>query len=68
MILKTINNKKISKFCLGTWALGGNANNNIAYGGINFKTCEKLLNFSYEKKINFFDTANVYGDSEKKNW
>lgn len=66
MKLKTENNKLISKICLGTWALGGSKKNNISYGNLGFKKSQEILNFAYENKINFFDTANVYGEAEKR--
>ena len=64
MKLKTQNNKSISKICLGTWALGGSKKNNISYGNLGFKKSQEILNFAFENKINFFDTANVYGEAE----
>ena len=56
----------VSKYCLGTWSLGGNKKGNISYGFISNSEIEKILDFSFKNGINFFDTANVYGDSEKK--
>ena len=64
MKLKTQNNKLISKICLGTWALGGLKKNNISYGNLGFKKSQEILDFAFKNKINFFDTANVYGDAE----
>ena len=66
MEFKTLSNIKVSKLCLGTWALGGKKYNNVAYGDISYKRCEEILNYSINKKVNFFDTANVYGDAEYK--
>ena len=56
----------VSKYCLGTWSLGSNRKKNISYGAISDFKVNKILEYSYNKGINFFDTANVYGDSEKK--
>ncbi len=56
----------VSKFCLGTWSLGGNKNKNISYGSINISKANKILDYAFKSGINFFDTANVYGDAEKK--
>jgi aryl-alcohol dehydrogenase-like predicted oxidoreductase len=64
MLLKTLNKKKVSNLCLGTWALGGNSKNLKAYGHLKEKP-ENIIKYSFKKKINFFDTANVYGNSEK---
>ena len=63
MLLKTLNKKKVSNICLGTWALGGNNKKLQAYGKLTEKP-ENILKYSFKKKINFFDTANVYGNSE----
>ena len=57
----------VSRYCLGTWSLGGNRKNNISYGNINNYDVNKILEYSYDNGVNFFDTANVYGDSEQKN-
>ena len=56
----------VSKYCLGTWSLGSNKKNNVSYGKINNYEVNKILEYSYDNGINFFDTANVYGDSEQK--
>ena len=56
----------VSRYCLGTWSLGGNRKNNISYGNINNYDVNKILEYSYDNGVNFFDTANVYGDSEQK--
>ena len=56
---------KISKYCLGTWSLGGTKNNNISYGVISYLKVKKILEHAINNGINFFDTANVYGDSEQ---
>lgn len=57
---------KLSKICLGTWSLGGNTKDNISYGNMSVEKCNKILNYAKNKGINFFDTANVYGESEKR--
>ncbi len=56
----------VSKYCLGTWSLGGNKNKNISYGSITVSEVNQILDYACESGINFFDTANVYGDAEKK--
>lgn len=57
--------KNISKFCLGTWSLGGTTRGASSYGKITNKEVEKILNLSFENGINIYDTASVYGKSEK---
>jgi aryl-alcohol dehydrogenase-like predicted oxidoreductase len=49
-------NIKSSVLGFGCWGLGGEA-----YGSIPEKKALKILDFSYEKKINFFDTSDLYG-------
>ena len=46
--------------------ISGNRKNNISYGNINNYDVNKILEYSYDNGVNFFDTANVYGDSEQK--
>lgn len=57
--------KNISKFCLGTWSLGGATRGASSYGKITNKEVEDILNLSFENGINIYDTASVYGKSEK---
>ena len=64
MIFKTLSKKKVSNLCLGTWSLGKNDKKFNSYGILKEKP-ESILRYAYKKKINFFDTANVYGNSEK---
>lgn len=50
-------NLQVSEIGYGTWPLGGHA-----YGSMsNSKACE-LLEIAFENGINFFDTADIYGD------
>ena len=62
----TLGKQKLSKYCLGTWSLGGEENNNISYGDVHKTKAENLLRYAYDQGINFFDTANVYGSAEKR--
>jgi len=62
----TLGKKKISKICLGTWSLGSGINKNISYGEISKKNANNILEYAFNIGINFFDTANVYGDAEKR--
>jgi aryl-alcohol dehydrogenase-like predicted oxidoreductase len=64
MIFKTLSNKKVSNLCLGTWSLGRNNKRFQSYGILKQKP-EDILRSAYQKNINFFDTANVYGNSEE---
>ena len=43
----------------GSWGLGG-----VAYGPISHKTSKKILDKSYERGLNFYDTSDLYGYGE----
>ena len=43
----------------GCWGLGG-----VAYGPISYKTSKKILDKSYERGLNFFDTSDLYGSGQ----
>lgn len=60
-----LDNNKISKICLGTWSLSGSNSNIKSYERLNEKKIYSILEEAIEKKINFFDTATVYGLSEQ---
>ena len=62
----TLGKQKLSKYCLGTWSLGGQFKNNLSYGDIGEIESHKLLKYAFSRGINFFDTANVYGSAEKR--
>ena len=57
---------KISQLGFGCWAIGSDKGN-MGYGKVDKNQSIKSLNFAYEKGINFYDTANLYGNgySEK---
>ncbi len=56
---------KISSIGFGTWAIG--SNKATGYGKIDIKEAIFTIQKSIERKINFFDTSNLYGNgySEK---
>ena len=56
---------KISSIGFGTWAIG--SNKATGYGKIDIKEAILTIQKSLERKINFFDTSNLYGNgySEK---
>jgi aryl-alcohol dehydrogenase-like predicted oxidoreductase len=62
----TIGKQKLSKYCFGTWSIGGQLKNNMSYGDMSEIKSHKLLKYAFNKGINFFDTANVYGLAEKR--
>ncbi|KAA9015998.1 aldo/keto reductase [Niallia endozanthoxylica] len=51
---------KISEVSFGTWAIGG------AWGKTNDTEALKSLEFAIEQGVNFFDTADVYGDGHSE--
>ncbi|WP_026692543.1 aldo/keto reductase [Peribacillus kribbensis] len=51
---------KISEVSFGTWAIGG------SWGKTTDSEALKSLEFAIEKGVNFFDTADVYGDGHSE--
>lgn len=51
---------KISELSFGTWAIGG------SWGKTNDKEAIKAIHTAMEKGVNFFDTADVYGDGHSE--
>ena len=45
----------------GTWGLGG-----MDYGPIKEKKALTLLNYAHKKRVNFFDTAPLYGNGRSE--
>ena len=58
-------NKKISTIGIGTWSLANEQKKNYFYKKISKKTIYKILNSSFDRGINFYDTSPAYGKSEK---
>jgi len=53
-------NWKVSEVGLGTWALGG------GWGRVSESDAIEVLEKAVERDINFFDTADVYGDGKSE--
>jgi len=53
-------NMKISEVSFGSWAIGG------TWGDVNDATSLKALEEAIENGVNFFDTADVYGDGRSE--
>lgn len=51
---------KVSEISFGTWAIGG------AWGNVNDKESLLALEAAIDKGVNFFDTADVYGDGHSE--
>ena len=51
---------KISELSFGTWAIGG------SWGNTNDQESLKALEYAMEQGVNFFDTADVYGDGHSE--
>lgn len=51
---------KISEVSFGTWAIGG------AWGKTNDEAALASLEYAIEQGVNFFDTADVYGDAHSE--
>lgn len=51
---------KVSEVSFGTWAIGG------SWGKINDHESLKALHYAIDKGVNFFDTADVYGNGHSE--
>ena len=49
------------KIGYGTWGLGG-----IDYGSVSEKKAFQLVSYAFQKGINFFDTAPLYGNGQSE--
>lgn len=56
----------MNKLCIGTVQFGLNYGINNQSGMPDDFAINQILNFAYDKEINFLDTANVYGDTQIK--
>ena len=54
-----------SRVGFGCWGLGSGSKENPSYGNITLPKALDLLEYSFKKKMNFFDTSPAYGCSEK---
>ncbi len=53
--------KQVSELGFGAWAIGGNA-----YGPTEDENSLKALSFAFDQGINFFDTADIYGNGRSE--
>ena len=51
----------VSVIGFGTWAIGGNS-----YGPVDDIESVRALEYAYDKGINFYDTANIYGSGHSE--
>ncbi len=59
---KFINDFKVSNICYGTWGLSPSTKKFKSPGKYSKKKTEDLIKFALKKGINFFDTADIYGE------
>ena len=59
---KFIENSKISKICFGTWNLSPSTKKFASPTTSSPSQSIKLLRYALDKGINFFDTADIYGE------
>jgi aryl-alcohol dehydrogenase-like predicted oxidoreductase len=57
---------RVSEIGFGTWGIGGLTKGSTSYGKTDDATSKSALNAAFEHGINFFDTANVYGDGHSE--
>ncbi|GAE35154.1 aldo/keto reductase [Halalkalibacter akibai] len=50
----------VSELSFGTWAIGG------SWGNVNDEESLRALEYAMDKGVNFFDTADVYGDGHSE--
>lgn len=53
---------KVSRLCLGTGNFGSGRNSGGNWGCVDEKEAHKIMDAALDAGINFFDTANVYGE------
>ena len=59
---KFIDNSKISKICFGTWNLSPSTKKFKSPNTTTAKEGIELLKIAFDKGVNFFDTADIYGE------
>ena len=59
---KFINNFKVSKICFGTWMLSQSTKNFKVPKSLSEIKAKQLIDFSLDRGVNFFDTADIYGE------
>jgi aryl-alcohol dehydrogenase-like predicted oxidoreductase len=59
---KFINDFKVSNICYGTWGLSPSTKKFKSPGKYSKKKTQDLIKFALKKGINFFDTADIYGE------
>lgn len=57
---------KVSEIGFGTWAIGGLTPGQTSYGKTDNKTSLDALRTAFDLGINFFDTANIYGNGHSE--
>lgn len=53
--------KQVSALGFGCWAIGGNS-----YGSTDDRESQQALSFAFDQGINFFDTADIYGEGHSE--
>tara|TARA_A100001015_G_scaffold169067_1_gene187931 strand:- start:9 stop:911 length:903 start_codon:yes stop_codon:yes gene_type:complete len=59
---KFINNFKVSNICFGTWGLSPSTKRFKSPEKYSKKKAEILISYALTKGVNFFDTADIYGE------
>ena len=57
---------KVSEIGFGAWGIGGPSRNAPGYGEVDDNESIKALKYAYDNRINFFDTADLYGDGHSE--
>ena len=56
----------ISEIGFGAWGIGGKSKDAPGYGEVDDKESIKALRLAFEKGVNFFDTADLYGSGHSE--
>ena len=57
---------QFSEIGFGAWGIGGITQGPTSYGEVQYKTAIDALNSALNNGITYYDTSNVYGESEKR--
>ena len=57
-----VNGFRVSNICMGTWNLSPSTKKFKSPGKFSKKKTKELIQFAIKKGINFFDTADIYGE------
>lgn len=66
MKYRKLGEASVSEIGFGTWGIGGITEGTTSYGPVNDSVSISAIRLAMEQGINFFDTANLYGDGHSE--